>query len=334
MSASMSNLSRVLHSHIHIGQLLTACIGSTVHSGRIIRKIYKEGRLNVQNKGEGDPQTQADITSQKYICDSLKQVWPTLQIVGEESVLPKDIVSVDPVSQAVSLNSIDCLTKLPSHLQRVPLEQVCVFVDPLDATAEFTRGELKHVTTLIGISVNGRPVAGVIHAPFEGVDMATNQATIASPYVFGLIGVGCFGSLLHSGDCEKLRNSEDWTICTTKSRRSERLSKALEILNPAKTIRVGGAGYKGLLLLQKQVHLYIHPMAGLKKWDTCAVDALIKASGGKVTDCYGKDIVYGKAGNHTITNGLLAAWDPELHKNALNQLQRDVFFQPDCVHSD
>ena len=57
-------------------------------------------------------------------------------------------------------------------------------------------------------------VAGVIHAPFEGVDMATStvyelcvcssdgsldQATIASPYVFGLIGVGCFGSLLHSG---------------------------------------------------------------------------------------------------------------------------------------
>ena len=50
------------------------------------------------------------------------------------------------------------LAKVPEHLRNVPISDVCVFIDPLDATKEFTLGNVAAVCTLIGISVKGQAV--------------------------------------------------------------------------------------------------------------------------------------------------------------------------------
>lgn len=42
-----------------------------------------------------------------------------------------------------------------------------MWVDPLDGTSEFIRGNLEAVTVLIGLAVDGRSKLGVIHSPFE-----------------------------------------------------------------------------------------------------------------------------------------------------------------------
>ena len=41
-------------------------------------------------------------------------------------------------------------------------------MDPLDGTREFVEGVLSAVTVLVGVSHKGKPVAGVIHRPFDG----------------------------------------------------------------------------------------------------------------------------------------------------------------------
>ena len=42
----------------------------------------------------------------------------------------------------------------------------CTWVDPLDGTKDFVRGDLEHVTTMIGITVNEKPHVGIISQPF------------------------------------------------------------------------------------------------------------------------------------------------------------------------
>ena len=47
------------------------------------------------------------------------------------------------------------ITKIPHNFQKVDLKDICVFIDPLDGTKEFTVGNLEGVITLIGISYRG-----------------------------------------------------------------------------------------------------------------------------------------------------------------------------------
>ena len=42
-----------------------------------------------------------------------------------------------------------------------------MWIDPIDGTRAFTEGDVEHVTNMIGISVSGRPLVGIIHKPFS-----------------------------------------------------------------------------------------------------------------------------------------------------------------------
>ena len=57
---------------------------------------------------------------------------------------------------------------LPKSLLNAALNEFTVWVDPLDATKEYSEGFLDHVTVLVGIALGKKAVAGVIHQPFYG----------------------------------------------------------------------------------------------------------------------------------------------------------------------
>ena len=42
-----------------------------------------------------------------------------------------------------------------------------VWANPMDGSASFVAGETEGITSMLGISIAGRPVFGVIHHPFH-----------------------------------------------------------------------------------------------------------------------------------------------------------------------
>ena len=54
----------------------------------------------------------------------------------------------------------------------------------------------------------------------------------------------------------------------------------------------GSVGLKVGLLATAVCDLYIHPSPGLKEWDTCAPEAILRAAGGAISDSWGRPLQY------------------------------------------
>ena len=125
--------------------------------------------------------------------------------------------------------------------------------------------------TLIGISVRGDPIAGVMYQPFVDQGKA----------YWGLRGVGTHG--LQPVQREK----KELVLTVTSSRVTGDTQRAIDRIKPDRVVHAGGAGYKILLVLERRADVYVLPGPGTKKWDTCAPEALLRASGGTLTDVAG-----------------------------------------------
>ena len=52
------------------------------------------------------------------------------------------------------------------YFETFDIKDAVVWIDPLDGTNDFVRGNLPAVTVLIGLSINGISRLGVVHNPF------------------------------------------------------------------------------------------------------------------------------------------------------------------------
>jgi len=300
---------------LDLKQLISACIDLGEKSGEIARRIYESGDLKTIDKSDdaaalpaslnkylsgsaakdaADPQTVADLLSQKMIVGSLRAQFPGLTVVGEEGDLE---ITADDL-QTCRVDLID-KHQLPQDLQRVDMKDVVVWIDPLDGTKEFTLGIKDAVTILLGVSIKGKAVAGVVHVPFS------------KRTVWGAVGLGVFGLQLapvHEGR---------HFVATSRSHLSEQIKKILEDMHVDQLIRQGGAGSKALMILEGHADVYFFPSDGTKRWDTCAIEAIMVAAGGCLTDSYGKVIDYSSIDPTHFNNktGVLASRTPEVHKD-------------------
>lgn len=178
-------------------------------------------------------------------------------------------------------------------------------MDPLDGTREFTRKQFECVTTLLGISLRGRPVAGLIAEPFRARAGQTGHIT------WGVVGLGVFG--LEPAMLTRPEEAKGKLAVTiTHSRITPEVETVVEQLAPAFVFKTGGSGNKALRVLEGHVDGYVNPNYGTKRWDSCAAEALFMAVGGKLTNRYGEVYTYQDGPHDTQHNslGLMAAVEP------------------------
>lgn len=249
---------------------------------QVIRTIYRTD-FKVDYKGPKDPVTEADRKANRLICDGLRDAFPDAAIVAEES-------------------------KPESYAQFREAERV-FFVDPLDGTKEFIKKNDEFVV-MLGMIHGDRAHASVILAP------ATGYAWL------GEVGVGAWEvtpddtrtriSVSSQTDRGRAR------VVASRSHRTEESERALEILGVDRIDALGSAGLKGAEVASGRAEAYVSPGTAGKRWDACAVDALVRAAGGLVSDAYGDDIDY-RGENLTNDRGIVAT-NGYLHAPLLERL--------------
>nr|CAD7598774.1 unnamed protein product [Timema genevievae] len=303
-------------------RLVASSVTAATRAGKIIRDIMSEGNLGIVEKlanapvglsstakdgeiefrisGKNDLQTEADRSAQRCILASLSQQFPEVTIIGEEGPsfceVPSDWVVTDSDPEVLKM-------ACPAYLQNIDDKDVVIWVDPLDGTSEYTQaGLLEHVTVLIGVAVGDRAVGGVIHQPYynykrqrEGGEVEEMGRTL-----WGIVGGGV-GGFVPTSAPEGCR-----ILTTTRSHSTPVVQAALDALQPDEVIRVGGAGHKVMMLIEGKAHAYVFASKGCKKWDTCAPEAVLIATGGRLTDLHGDSYKYHKDIPHPNTGGVLA----------------------------
>ncbi|CAK9822619.1 3'(2'),5'-bisphosphate nucleotidase 1 [Anthophora retusa] len=294
-----------------LSRIVASSISATVRAGKIIRDVMTHGGLNIVEKGKNDLQTEADRCAQRCIIASLNHQFPNITIIGEEGSsnceVPSDWVVTEADQEVLKL-------KLPADLEDIDPKDVCIWVDPLDGTAEYAQGLVEHVTVLVGVAIGHRAIGGVIHQPYY--KNAENE--ILGRTLWGINGVG-FGGFTPIAPPNGKR-----IITTTRSHSDNNVQAAIDALCPDEVLRVGGAGYKVILLMEGKAHAYVFASKGCKRWDTCAPEAILHAVGGTLTDFYGKHYSYHSGTTYPNEKGVLATAPGQIHQWYLNHIPHEV----------
>ncbi len=230
-------------------------------AGQAIMEIYDQGDVEITQKDDNSPLTQADLASNRVIVAGLKSLDPQLPILSEEA-------------------------KAVPYEERQGWSQFWL-VDPLDGTKEFIKrnGEF---TVNIALVENGTPVFGVVHAP-----------AIHTTY-WGISGVGAFKQTQTDPMPQPLTTraypEPILKIVASRSHAGAETGAFLEQLKAAQgdlEVVSIGSSMKLCLVAEGSAHLY--PRFGpTMEWDTAAAHCIVVQAGGQVTDLQGQPLHYNK----------------------------------------
>lgn len=228
------------------------------NAGDVILEFYEKG-FSVEEKRTKDnhtePVTEADRAASKLITEGLKFVFPKDGILSEEEI------------------------DLPERLTK----QRVWMIDPIDGTRSFVekKGDF---AVQIGLTENGKPIVGVVFQP------------LANRLYYAAKGFGAF-YVSSENQPHKLNVSDktdftDMIIAVSRSHRSDKMTQLVQNFGFKNEYPHGSVGLKIGLLARQLADLYIHLSPRTKFWDTCAPQIILEEAGGKLTDLFGKEIVY------------------------------------------
>jgi len=268
--------------------------------------------------------TQADIDAQKVIMKSLRSAWGNeLRIIGEEDDCDVPTKEEDDVQDIDSISKDIFTTILENHSDledtEIALEELTLFVDPLDGTREFVENRLENVGCLIGIAQNGKAIGGAVGVPFpsgkvEGDDepmihysfLQNDQDPVYGTYTTSSLSsndgnkdVAFDGITVFTGDSKNpvLQNATNVALSfasSTKLSPSSTLSSTKDTTpsaTPTSHTLIGGTAAKlNKVSSTPNSIAVLHFVTSL--WDTCATEAFLHAKGGKVTDLFGAPLTH------------------------------------------
>jgi len=246
---------------------------------------------------------------------------------GSETIRGAPFVAKPPVHKELKKYPV------PPQLAWLDRSQVTFWVDPLDGTQEdATEGNLAQMHILIGVAYKGTPIAAVQRT--VGGDARCVWAVVGG----GVPAVSLIGrhqthppscamrGLDHSPDqhCTQEQPSELTAVLAVASRRLQDadLAKARRIFRGQDGYQVsagGGFGSSTLKVLEGGHALYGQG----NLWNMCAIEALVTAAGGALTDLEGQRFWYHKEAERQLNHQVVACM-PHLYTALKKVLWRTI----------
>ena len=205
-------------------------------------------------KPDNTPVSNGDLEVNKLILSKISEITPELPIISEESSENKDI----------------------SNLKNFWL------VDPIDGTYDYINN-LEEFTINAGLIINNKPVAGLINAPAKKRMFYSYEK--GSAYEFS------------NGKTKNLNNltskkSRNLKFISYSNKIKPEIQKIYDDLGVKENVRMKSS-LKFCVVATGEYDGYVaEPRA--YEWDIAAGHAILKNSGGTVTDFEGNEILYGK----------------------------------------
>lgn len=242
-----------VHSAPLFDRELDAAVKLARESGEIVRAFY-EVPPTVRWKDPTEPVTEADRAVNSHLVKRFRQLFPEDGILAEES---------------------------RDDLSRLQKRRVWI-ADPLDGTAEFIshNGEF---CIMIGLTLDGEPVVGVVYQPVDDVLFAAAR------------GAGAFMETETERFPLQVSDAADipgYRLVVSRSHRVPLLARIIAKAGVRRERSLGSVGLKIGLIARSQAEFYVHPNAGTREWDTCAPEIILRESGGEMTDCWNRRLSY------------------------------------------
>lgn len=225
-------------------------------AGELVRQFYDTG-ADVAWKGANDPVTAADHAANQHLVAGLRRAFPGDGILSEES-----------------------------HDDQARRQRRRVWiVDPLDGTKEFI-GRIGEFSIMVGLAIEGEAALGVVYQPVADLLYRGAPGLLADVVQQGVV---------QPLAVSRVADPAQMRLVASRSHRDPLVGAVCRDLGITQDRPSGSVGLKVGLLATGQCDLYIHPSPGLKEWDTCAPDAILRATGGAMGDAWGRPLRYNKA---------------------------------------
>jgi 3'(2'), 5'-bisphosphate nucleotidase len=260
---------------IDFDALAAALTETAQRAGQAIREIYA-GELDVREKADASPVTDADEAAEQIILGDLMHAAPGIPVIAEEAVAAGEVPETG---------------------------DVFFLVDPLDGTKEFVSGS-GEFTVNIALVKNGRPRFGLILTPALGALYITLAEDRAIKAQVGTGEVQPLDSVPHTPLRTRAPTPGQLVALASRSHMTPATERFLESHGVTETTQAGSS-LKFCRIAEGLADVY--PRLGPTcEWDTAAGDAILRAAGGVVLAEDGAPLAYGKAEDGYINPGFIA----------------------------
>ena len=235
-----------------------------LHYSKVLNEFGNKGKI-VQNQINWDPVTVADLKVNELVINKIKERYRDInwEILSEENV------------------------KRP--FEKIVFNSKWLWVlDPLDGTKDFIQGTGNYAMHL-ALNFENRVFWGLVLIPKKNELWITDGETVW--------GEKKDGTYIHPKISNK-KILKDMRLVTSKNHGNKNLEQLIRKIGFKDVLVMGSIGCKIASIIRGDSDIYISlslpGKSAPKDWDFAAPHALLKASGGAVTNLDSEDLIYNK----------------------------------------